>query len=54
MRGIQLIVYICKNGNVRCTHMMSLSYQKSAYIKINYMQMSGGNSRILEFDYSIF
>ena len=28
--------------------------QKSAFVKLDYMQISGWNSRILEFDYSIF
>ena len=34
MWGIQLIIYICKDGIFRCTDMLPLSYTKSAFFKI--------------------
>ena len=45
-----MIIYICENGILRCTHMLLLSYPKSAIVKIDYMQISGSKYQILEFD----
>ena len=50
MWGIQLIIYIYKNGIFRCKYMMLLSYLTSAFVKINYMQISGRKTWILAFD----
>ena len=50
MWGIQLTIYICENDIFGCTHVISLSYPKSAFVKIHFMQISGSSSQILEFD----